>query len=175
MLRSEILEGLSIKDRISMPCDSDLGIAFIGEDCRIPITSSVLSKHLLYTGTIGTGKTTAMFQLLHQLIEKMTDDAKKCNKIIVDGNDVNFEGQEFWKSFDVNGDNFKVGNIHSYIGNDVVSVAGNKAHMGNIELAGTSSTLNVSGNDAKLDDVYGSGASSVNISGNNVIGRDFRD
>ena len=74
MLRPEILEGLSIKDRISMPPDSDLGIAFIGEDCRIPITSSVLSKHLLYTGTIGTGKTTAMFQLLHQLIEKMTDD-----------------------------------------------------------------------------------------------------
>ena len=103
------------------------------------------------------------------LDEGVTDDAKKCNKIIVDGNDVNFEEQEFWKSFDVNGDNFKVGNIHSYIGNDVVSVAGNKANMGNIELAGTSSTLNVSGNDAKLGNVSGSGASSVNISGNNVI------
>lgn len=104
-----------------------------------------------------------------KLDEGVTDDAKKCNKIIVDGNDVNFDGTEFWKSFDVNGDNFNVGNIHSYIGNDVVSVAGNKANMGNIELAGTSSTLNVSGNDAKLGDVYGSGASSVNISGNNVI------
>lgn len=102
------------------------------------------------------------------LDEGVTDDAKKCNKIIVDGNDVNFEEQEFWKSFDVNGDNFKVGNIHSYIGNDVVSVAGNNANMGNIELAGASSTLNVSGNGAKLGDVYGSGASSVNISGNNV-------
>lgn len=99
----------------------------------------------------------------------VTDDAQKCNKIIVDGNDVNFVGTEFWKSFDVNGDNFKVGNIHSYIGNDVVSVAGNKANMGNIELAGTSSTLNVSGNDAVLGNVSGSGASSVNISGNNVI------
>ncbi len=95
------------------------------------------------------------------------DDAKKCNKIIVDGNDVNFERTEFWKSFDVNGDNFKVGNIHSYILNDVVSVAGNNANMGNIELAGTSSTLNVSGNGAKLGDVSGDGAS-VNISGDNV-------
>lgn len=102
------------------------------------------------------------------LDEGVTDDAKKCNKIIVDGNDVNFEGQEFWKSFDVTGDNFKVGNIHSYIGNDVVSIAGNNANMGNIELAGTSSTLNVSGNGAQLGNVSGSGASSVNISGNNV-------
>ena len=100
------------------------------------------------------------------LDEGVTDDAKKCNKIIVDGNDVNFEGQEFWKSFDVTGDNFKVGDIHSYIGEDVVSVAGNNATMGNIELVGTSSTLNVSGNGAKLGNV--SGASSVNISGNNV-------
>ena len=99
----------------------------------------------------------------------VTDDAQKCNKIIVDGNDVNFVGTEFWKSFDVNGDNFKVGNIHSYIGNDVVSVAGNNAELGAVELNGTSSKLNVSGNDAKLGDVYGSGASSVNISGNNVI------
>lgn len=96
-----------------------------------------------------------------------TDNARKCNKIIVDGNDVNFERTEFWKSFDVNGDNFKVGNIHSYIDNDVVSVAGNNANMGNIELAGTSSTLNVSGNGAKLGDVSGAGAS-VNISGDNV-------
>lgn len=96
-----------------------------------------------------------------------TDNARKCNKIIVDGNDVNFERTEFWKSFDVNGDNFKVGNIHSYIDNDVVSVAGNNANMGNIELAGTSSTLNVSGNGAKLGNVSGAGAS-VNISGDNV-------
>ena len=99
----------------------------------------------------------------------VTDDAQKCNKIIVDGNDVNFVGTEFWKSFDVNGDNFKVGNIHSYIGNDVVSVAGNNAELGAVELNGTSSKLNVSGNDAVLGNVSGSGASSVNISGNNVI------
>lgn len=74
MLRSEILEGISLKDRISMPTSSDVGVSLIGDSETIPLTSSVLSKHLLYTGTIGTGKTTAMFQLLHQLIGKMTDD-----------------------------------------------------------------------------------------------------
>ena len=74
MNRSEVLEGLTIKDKITMPPVSDMGIAFLGEDCQIPITSTVLSKHLLYTGTIGTGKTTAIFQILHQLIGKMTSD-----------------------------------------------------------------------------------------------------
>ena len=74
MLKSEILEGISLKDRISMPTSSDIGVSLIGDSETIPLTSSVLSKHLLYTGTIGTGKTTAMFQLLHQLIGKMTDD-----------------------------------------------------------------------------------------------------
>lgn len=74
MLKSEILEGISLKDRISMPTSSDVGVSLVGDSETIPLTSSVLSKHLLYTGTIGTGKTTAMFQLLHQLIGKMTDD-----------------------------------------------------------------------------------------------------
>ena len=74
MNKSEVLEGLTIKDKITMPPVSDMGIAFLGEDCQIPITSTVLSKHLLYTGTIGTGKTTAIFQILHQLIGKMTSD-----------------------------------------------------------------------------------------------------
>ncbi len=74
MLKSEILEGISLKDKISMPATSDVGVSLIGDSETIPLTSSVLSKHLLYTGTIGTGKTTAMFQLLHQLIGKMTDD-----------------------------------------------------------------------------------------------------
>ena len=68
MFKSEILEGNILKDRISMPTSSEMGVSLIGEDVSIPLTNSVLSKHLLYTGTIGTGKTTAMFQLLHQLI-----------------------------------------------------------------------------------------------------------
>lgn len=74
MHKSEILEGLSLKEKISVPAASDIGVSLIGVDRSIPLTSSVLSKHLLYTGTIGTGKTTAMFQLLRQLIHKMTED-----------------------------------------------------------------------------------------------------
>lgn len=74
MQKSEILEGISLKEKISMPTDSDVGVSLIGVDKSVPLTSSVLSKHLLYTGTIGTGKTTAMFQLLRQLIDKMSED-----------------------------------------------------------------------------------------------------
>ena len=72
MANSEILDGISIKDKINMPAASDIGVSLIGKECSIPLTASVMSKHLLYTGTIGTGKTTAMFQLLDQLIKKMT-------------------------------------------------------------------------------------------------------
>ena len=67
MLKSEILEGITMKECISMPTSSDVGVSLIGDSTSIPLTSSVLSKHLLYTGTIGTGKTTAMFQLLRQV------------------------------------------------------------------------------------------------------------
>lgn len=75
MLKTEILEGLTLKEKISMPAESDIGVYFYGDDDKkIPLTESVLSKHILYTGTTGTGKTTAMFQLLNQLIGKMDED-----------------------------------------------------------------------------------------------------
>lgn len=73
MNRTEILEGLSLKEKISMPASSDIGVSFIGDTETIPLTQKVLSKHLLYTGSIGTGKTTAIFQLLKQIIRGMTD------------------------------------------------------------------------------------------------------
>lgn len=73
MYKSELLEGLEVKDTIST--EGIIGYAsLIGDGCEIPLTESVLSKHVLYTGTIGTGKTTAMFQLLRQLIDKMNED-----------------------------------------------------------------------------------------------------
>lgn len=74
MQKSEILEGISLKEMITVPTDSDAGVSLLGTDKSIPLTSSVLSKHILYTGTIGTGKTTAMFQLLRQLINKMSEE-----------------------------------------------------------------------------------------------------
>ena len=73
MYKSELLEGLEVKDTIST--EGIAGYAsLIGDGCEIPLSESVLSKHVLYTGTIGTGKTTAMFQLLRQLIDKMNED-----------------------------------------------------------------------------------------------------
>ena len=73
MYKSELLEGLEVKDTIYT--EGIIGYAsLIGDGCEIPLSESVLSKHVLYTGTIGTGKTTAMFQLLRQLIDKMNED-----------------------------------------------------------------------------------------------------
>lgn len=73
MYKSELLEGLEVKDTIST--EGITGYAsLIGDGCEIPLSESVLSKHVLYTGTIGIGKTTAMFQLLRQLIDKMNED-----------------------------------------------------------------------------------------------------
>lgn len=73
MYKLELLEGLEVKDTIST--EGIIGYAsLIGDGCEIPLSESVLSKHVLYTGTIGTGKTTAMFQLLRQLIDKMNED-----------------------------------------------------------------------------------------------------
>ncbi len=74
MLHTELLEGLSIKNKINIPDVSDAPVSFIGDGIEIPLTESVLTKHILYTGTIGTGKTTAMFQLLDQLINNMTEE-----------------------------------------------------------------------------------------------------
>jgi len=74
MLKTEILEGITMKSRIDTPSSEEAFVSFIGDVDTIPISESVLSKHVLYTGTTGTGKTTAIFQLLRQLIHKMDDN-----------------------------------------------------------------------------------------------------
>lgn len=76
LLNSELFEGLALKDRIAVPGDAESTAMahFISEDMKIPLTEEVLTKHILYTGTIGTGKTTAIFQLLRQLISNMKEN-----------------------------------------------------------------------------------------------------
>jgi len=74
ILASELMEGLAFKDKINLPPISGDVVHLISEDGSIPLTEEVLTKHILYTGTIGTGKTTAMFQLLRQIVAGMTDD-----------------------------------------------------------------------------------------------------
>lgn len=50
-----------------------LGRDAAGATCTVPLTEDLLSKHLLFLGGIGTGKTNAIFQLLAQLRDSMTD------------------------------------------------------------------------------------------------------
>ncbi len=43
-----------------------------GKHCRIPISSSVMSRHMMLLGGIGTGKTNAFFQMIDQLQRQLT-------------------------------------------------------------------------------------------------------
>lgn len=45
-----------------------------GNHKNIPVSSSLLSRHMMLIGGIGTGKTNAFFQMLSQLKNRMTDD-----------------------------------------------------------------------------------------------------
>lgn len=47
---------------------------FYGEDATIPLTKTVFSQHILFSGGIGTGKTNAIFQVVDQIIERMTQN-----------------------------------------------------------------------------------------------------
>jgi len=103
---------LRLKDRIDAPGGALSNIKFIGEGMELPLTEEVLSKHILYTGTIGTGKTTAMFQLLEQIISDMNDDDVMVvfdtkgdfrNKFYREGRDVvisaDSKATEYWNIF----------------------------------------------------------------------------
>ena len=45
-----------------------------GQPSRIPLTTDLLSKHLLFLGGIGTGKTNAFCQIVSQLTDSLTND-----------------------------------------------------------------------------------------------------
>lgn len=48
-----------------------LGTAGEGKEVRIPLSDDLLSKHILFLGGIGTGKTNGIFQIVAQLRERM--------------------------------------------------------------------------------------------------------
>ena len=50
-----------------------LGRDASGARCTVPLSEELLSRHLLFLGGIGTGKTNAIFQLLFQLRGSMTE------------------------------------------------------------------------------------------------------
>lgn len=66
-------EGLTLKERLPIPSAAHGASAILrGRDYNIPLTTSVLSKHVLFSGAIGSGKTTAMNTLIRSLIGGMT-------------------------------------------------------------------------------------------------------
>lgn len=51
-----------------------LGQSGDGREARVPISDDLLSKHILFLGGIGAGKTNAIFQILAQLRQRMTSN-----------------------------------------------------------------------------------------------------
>lgn len=49
-----------------------IGVDTAGREIRIPLSDDTLSKHILFLGGIGMGKTNAIFQMISQLREKMS-------------------------------------------------------------------------------------------------------
>ena len=77
--RDSVLFGNELKQSAPEISDSSPVMYFKGKDNQgihrnIPISKSVLSRHLMLIGGIGTGKTNAFFQMLGQLNESLTQD-----------------------------------------------------------------------------------------------------
>lgn len=69
---SDRIQGLSISDRISMPEGADACLPVLhGKTYNILMTPDALSQHVLFSGSIGSGKTTAMYGLLDSIIRSM--------------------------------------------------------------------------------------------------------
>lgn len=49
-----------------------IGLDEAGGELRVPLSEDILSKHLIFLGGIGTGKTNAIFQIVKQLRQTMT-------------------------------------------------------------------------------------------------------
>jgi len=72
-MEAKIFEGLQLLDRLGIPAEArGERVQLKGTEYNIPLTPSVLSKHVLFSGSIGSGKTTAMHSLLRSIISGMT-------------------------------------------------------------------------------------------------------
>ncbi len=76
--QSIVLFGDELRDSCSFstagtPIFSLQGEASNGQAVSIPIDASLLSKHMLFLGGIGTGKTNALFQIISKLNKTITD------------------------------------------------------------------------------------------------------
>lgn len=74
-LREISRQGMSIQEKLSIPSEATRAkISLLGTEYDIPLTEEVLSKHILFSGAIGSGKTTAMNGLLDTIIRTMNTD-----------------------------------------------------------------------------------------------------
>ncbi len=68
----DVIAGLEIRDSITCtPRGKTLADLIARDGTRVPLTEDVLSRHVLYAGATGSGKTTAINQLLSQIISGM--------------------------------------------------------------------------------------------------------
>lgn len=66
-------QGLAIGSRIPLPSEAHTSpVRLRGRDYDIPLTQDALSQHILFSGSIGSGKTTAMNGLIQSIIDTMT-------------------------------------------------------------------------------------------------------
>ncbi|WP_160718107.1 type IV secretory system conjugative DNA transfer family protein [Chitinophaga solisilvae] len=81
---------------------------------RVPLSEELMSKHLLLLGNIGTGKTTAISQIIHQIKNTMTADDVMVifdtkgdfyerfhtdNDIVISNDVSRFKGSNYWNIF----------------------------------------------------------------------------
>ena len=77
--KDEVLFGDELKKSVPQIRDAAPALYFSGVDGngmhqRIPISNSLLSRHIMLLGGIGTGKTNAFFQMIAQIQQKLTKD-----------------------------------------------------------------------------------------------------
>lgn len=66
-------QGLELKNKMNIPTEAfSSKVCFIGDDYNIPLTQDVLSKHILFSGSIGSGKTTAINGVIKTIVSAMT-------------------------------------------------------------------------------------------------------
>lgn len=79
MKKTTVFDGNALK--MSVPPIEDEGVrCFLngtggdGIRARVPLNDDLLSKHMLFLGGIGMGKTNGIFQIIHQLRQRMNAD-----------------------------------------------------------------------------------------------------
>ena len=79
MKQAIVFDGNELKDNAPILRTQDVrcllrGSNSDGSDASVPLSDDLLSKHMLFIGGIGMGKTNGIFQVIAQLRNRMTDD-----------------------------------------------------------------------------------------------------